>query len=184
MINLFPFDEIDAFKARLQQAKQPNRETKDIESMDLSDEVLDLLIMAYVYGTDAANEMLGTDYEPDMDEMRSTIELKIDGKDFRQRVSEHIAEGRPDLIGTVADTDSVRVYNTAALNTAIKAGATNKTWHTMEDERVRDTHDPLDNVTVPIDAYFYTYDDDKAVQPGMFSKVENNANCRCWLSFS
>ncbi len=184
MINLFPFDEIDAFKARLQQAKQPDRETKDLETMDLSDEVLDLLIMAYVYGTDAANEMLGTDYEPDMDEMRSAIEVKIDGKDFRQRVSEHIAEGRPDLIGTVADTDSVRVYNTAALNTAIKAGATNKTWHTMEDERVRDTHDPLDNVTVPIDAYFYTYDDDKAVQPGMFSKVENNANCRCWLSFS
>lgn len=184
MINLFPFDEIDAFKARLQQAKQPDRETKDLEPMDLSDEVLDLLIMAYVYGTDAANEMLGTDYEPDMDEMRSAIETKIEGKDFRQRVSEHIAEGRPDLIGTVADTDSVRVYNTAALNTAIKAGATNKTWHTMEDERVRDTHDPLDNVTVPIDAYFYTYDDDKAVQPGMFSKVENNANCRCWLSFS
>lgn len=184
MTNLFPFDEIDAFKARLQQAKQPDGETKDLEPMDLSDEVLDLLIMAYVYGTDAANEMMGTDYEPDMDEMRSAIEEKIEGKDFRQRVSEHIAEGRPDLIGTVADTDSVRVYNTAVLNTGTKAGATNKTWHTMMDDRVRDTHDPLEGITVPIDAYFYTWDDDKAMEPGGFSKAQNNCNCRCWLSIS
>lgn len=183
MVNLFPFDEIDAFKARLQQAKSPDTEGKNLNPADLSDEVLDLLIMAYVYGTDAANEMLGTDYEPDMDEMRSAIETKIEGKDFRQRVSEHIAEGRPDLIGTVADTDSVRVYNTAVLNIGTKAGATNKTWHTMEDDRVRDPHVILDKTTVPMDAYFYT-DNDKALQPGGFARADLNCNCRCWLSIS
>lgn len=184
MVNLFPFDEVDAFKARLQQAKSPDTEEKNLDPMDLSDEVLDLLIMAYVYGTDAANQMLGTDIEPSMEQMRETIEAKVAGKTFRERIAEHIDEGRPDLIGAVADTDSVRVYNAAGLQTAIKAGATSKTWHTMEDERVRDTHDPLDMITVPIDAYFYTYDDDKAIQPGAFTKAENNVNCRCYLSFS
>ena len=178
------FDEINAFKTHLQALKSPDRESKPSRSMDLSDEVLDLLIMAYIFGTNDANEMLGGSEEPTMDEMMSAIEKKTDGKDFRERISEHIEDGGVELIATVADTESIRVYNEAVLNTGIKLGAKEKTWHTMEDEKVRDTHSPLDGITVPIDAYFYTWDGDKAKNPCGFEKASNNCNCRCVLTVS
>ena len=178
---MFLFDEIDAFKEGLQSLKSLDTAQRKAKSRDYIDEVLDLLITAYVFGTEEASVMMDDDIPPDMDEMKKAIELKIDGKDFRQRIEEHLSEGNIDLIGTVADTDAIRVYNTAVLNTGLKAGATQKTWRTMEDDKVRDTHLPLDGITVPIDAYFYTYDGDKAQQPGEFEKAQNNANCRCLL---
>lgn len=180
----FLFDEIDRFKRDLQGLKSTDTEPKRANAKDLSDEVLDLLITAYVLGTNEANEMLGGSEEPDMDEMKRAIEKKIDGKGFRERIEEHVSEGNIELIGTVADTDSIRVFNEAVLNTGLKLGATKKTWHTMEDDRVRDTHSPLDGITVPIDAYFYTWDGDKATQPCGFEKAQNNCGCRCVLTVS
>jgi hypothetical protein len=179
LVNLFPFDEIDAFKAEITKS-----DSSTLQAADVEDEVLDLLIMSYVFGTNAANEMMGTDYPPNMDEMRETIEEKVAGKNYKERISEHIDEGRPDLIGAVADTDSVRVYNEAILKLGAKAGARNKTWHTMMDERVRDTHSPLEGISVPLDAYFYTWDEDRALAPGGFEKAQNNVNCRCILEIS
>lgn len=178
------FDEIDAFKRGLQGLKSPVSEPNARDEEDLSDEMLDLLISAYVFGVDDVNALMGGDESPDLSEMRAAIELKIDGKDFRDRIREHLSEGDTGMIGTVADTDAIRVYNTAVLNTGLKLGATNKTWHTMEDEKVRDTHSPLDGITVPIDAYFYTWDGDKALNPCGFEKAENNVNCRCVLTVS
>ena len=72
----------------------------------------------------------------------------------------------------------------AKLNTAAKLGATEKTWHTMGDNKVRDTHAPLDGVSAPINGQFYTWDADSAPAPGQFEKADNNVNCRCWLTFS
>ena len=183
-VQTFLFDEIDAFKRGLQALKSPVSEDKSKELEDLSDEMLDLLISAYVYGVDDTNFLMGGNESPDLNEMRATIEMKIDGKDFRERIAEHLNEGDIGMIGTVADTDAMRAYNSAVLNTGEKLGATKKTWHTMEDEKVRDTHFPLDGVTVPKDAYFYTYDGDKALQPGLFEKAENNCGCRCFLEVS
>ena len=180
---MFLFDEIDSFKLGLQALKSPDTEPKTQTSRDLSDEVLDLLIMAYVEGTNEANRSLGGSLDPDMDEMKSAIEFKIDGEGFRERIAKHLSEGDIEMIGTVADTDAIRVYNQAVLNTGVKLGAKVKTWHTMEDEKVRDTHVLLDGMTVPIDAYFYTADD-KALQPGGFETAEENCNCRCVLSVS
>jgi uncharacterized protein with gpF-like domain len=75
-----------------------------------------------------------------------------------------------------------RIYNTGVLDTVRANGVestTYKRWNTMFDDKVRDTHSPLDGVTVPYNAYFYSWDGDKARAPGMFSKAENNINCRC-----
>jgi hypothetical protein len=52
------------------------------------------------------------------------------------------------------------------------------------DDRVRDTHDPLEGVTVDWDEEFYTWDNDHAPYPGAFEKPENSVNCRCWLTYS
>ena len=182
-VQTFLFDEIDAFKRGLQGSKSPVSEGERLKSINYIDEVEDLLIMAYIYGTQDANESLGGNESPDYGQMRETIEAKIEGKDFKERIREHLKDGDLGMIGNVADTDAIRVYNSAVLNTGVKLGATKKTWHTMEDERVRDTHAPLDGVTIPIDAYFYTVGD-KALQPCGFSTAEENCNCRCVLSVS
>ena len=54
----------------------------------------------------------------------------------------------------------------------------------MADEKVRDTHQYLELMTVDIDEDFYTYDGDHASAPGMFELAQNNVNCRCELLFS
>lgn len=83
----------------------------------------------------------------------------------------------------VAETEGHRVLNQAMQSTAEKGGATTKTWVTMEDDRVRDTHDYLLGETVGIDDLFVTYDGDSAMFPGDFEGAENNVNCRCWLEY-
>lgn len=88
-----------------------------------------------------------------------------------------------DSIIRIAETETHRDSNEAALETAINGGATTKTWLTMADDRVRDTHIYLENVTVGIDEDFYTYDGDHAPAPGLFSLPENNINCRCELMY-
>ena len=59
-----------------------------------------------------------------------------------------------------------------------------KTWVTMMDDKVRDTHQYLEGMTVPLDDEFYTYDGDHAQAPGGFTKPENCVNCRCQLDIS
>ena len=88
-----------------------------------------------------------------------------------------------DLI-RIAETETHRDANTAALETAQKAGAKNKTWVTMLDDKVRETHVYLEGMTVSIGDDFYTYDGDHAPAPGLFDLAENNVNCRCELVFS
>lgn len=59
-----------------------------------------------------------------------------------------------------------------------------KVWQTMRDDRVRDTHQYIEGVEVPIDAWFYTYDSDMARFPGDFELPENNCNCRCEIRYT
>ena len=89
-----------------------------------------------------------------------------------------------DDIVRIAETESHRIANTSALDTARHGGATKKTWVTMLDDRVRETHDYLEGMTVGIDDDFYTYDGDHAPAPSLFQLASNNVNCRCELIFS
>lgn len=90
----------------------------------------------------------------------------------------------PDAIVRIAETESHRIANNAALDTAKYAGATKKTWATMLDDRVRESHDYLEGMTVDIDDEFYTWDGNHAPAPGMFGVPEEDCNCRCELLFS
>lgn len=170
---------------------------------EIRDGVWDLLEYAYMLGYSLASTELGViadwfipflpddymDAQPNADvemseeEKDETIYRKIDGKDFSQRVIEHAEQGDIPSILRVVETDGNRVYNTAGTNGARQAGATTKTWNTMMDDRVRDTHDYLEGMTVGIDEKFVTYDGDSADAPCGFSNVANNASCRCVLSF-
>lgn len=84
----------------------------------------------------------------------------------------------------VAETEGHRVLNQAMQTTAEKGGATTKTWVTMEDDRVRDTHEYLQGMQAGINGRFVTYDGDSARFPGDFSLAENNCNCRCVCVYS
>lgn len=182
-MRFLPIDELNAFQNALQAASQADREQKRVDVDKLLDDALDFLLIAYFNGSQDAAEMLGIETEPNIEEAKSAINLKIAGKDYKERLREYAPQGDISAIVKVLDTDMTRIYNTGVLDTAKTNGAKQKTWHTMEDERVRDAHVVLDTVTVPIDADFYT-DGDHAPQPGMFQSAALNCNCRCYLSVS
>lgn len=165
--------------------------------------VWDLLEYLYMLGFTTAKEEVGQiaeDVKPFLpddyddakekltDEERKVADMsifrKFDNKDFTDRVREYAELGNANEILRVVETDGNRVYNTGGIEGARKSGAKYKTWQTMSDDRVRDTHDPLHGVKVGIDDKFVTWDGDEAKQPGDFTDPSNNVNCRCWLEFS
>ena len=163
--------------------------TKEEKHEAICDFILDYLIDSYLLGLETGREFFGFEAERDMDAMRRVIEKKIDGKTFRDRVSDHLEEKSPGLMANLADSEFHRVFNEAEMEAAMQfeklTGRTMyKTWRTVGDNRVRDTHDYIDGVKKELHQKFRTFDDDEASAPGGFNKAENNAGCRCWLVIS
>lgn len=67
---------------------------------------------------------------------------------------------------------------------AIAAGYTYKTWHTEQDDRVRDSHIKKDGKRIPIKNYF-VFDACKMLYPHdlIHGNARETVNCRCSLSF-
>lgn len=116
-------------------------------------------------------------------EANKEIYKQFDNKDFQDRVSQYAELGDTSKILKVVETDGNRVYNAGGYNGA-KGRYKYKTWVTMMDDKVRDTHDYLEGITIPIEDKFVTYDGDEARFPGDFSDPSNVINCRCELSYS
>lgn len=149
------------------------------------DAVLDLLIMAYMYGDFDFNEQTNAAQTVDVDTMYVSIYRDIAGENFAERVRKYADEGDIEGILRVAETETTRDYNTGANDAAVASGLNlRKTWVTMRDDRVRDTHEPLYGVTVGMDERFYAIDGDSARFPGDFEKASNNCNCRCAIVYS
>lgn len=124
-------------------------------------------------------------------ELYETVYKPIAGETFEQRVDRRLREGTltEESLERIIDTDYHRCEETGAYNTAVNYAEENgrtpyKIWRTMLDDRVRETHWYIEGVEVPMDERFYTFDNDSARFPGDFEKVENNANCRCWLTYT
>ena len=189
MQSILPFDEMNNFALKLSgmfpEGKLPPAQEAKQEEEDIIDEMLDLFLLAYATGNNITNANLSFGWEPPISEVMETVDKEVAGKTWRQRVEDYFANGGTgdDLI-RIVETEVHRIANTAALDTAIRAGATKKTWVTMMDDRVRETHDYLEGQTVGITEDFWTYDGDHASAPGLFSTPENNVNCRCELLFS
>ena len=189
MASILPFDELNSFIEKLRSmfpdGKLPTKEEAREKEEDIIDEMLDLFLLAYAQGNSVTSETLSFDWTPSVDDAMEVIDKEVAGKTWRQRVEDYFANGGSvgDLI-RIAETETHRDANESALSTAKRAGAKSKTWVTMMDDKVRETHDYLEGVTVGIDDEFITYDGDKAYAPGMFSLAANNANCRCELLFS
>lgn len=182
MSNLLPLDEINNLKVFMETV---GTENLDVET--ITDDIFDILLIAYMSGIAEANRQLGTDEGLVFSEFQEAIYKEIDGKTYIDRVKEHVKQKSIGEIVTVADTEAHRVFNTGSFNVAKKvADSTNlmKTWETMEDERVRETHDNLLGVKIPFDERFHTTDGDSARFPGDFETAEENANCRCFIVYS
>ena len=184
--SILPFDELNALGERLKKHFNADGHiASEQDCEDIIDEMFELFLLAYTSAVEGVNEQFKTDFEPSLWEIENVLNKPVEGAPWRDRVyAWYAADGTVDDILRIAETETTRIGNTAALDTATKAGATTKTWLTMLDDRVRDTHSYLEGVTVPIDADFYCYDGDHAPQPGGFEKAENNCGCRCEMRFN
>lgn len=192
---LLPWDRLNLLKTQVEtltiEYEWQGEKRRRIRPKECCDLILDWLIECYLLGDEYVHESFsdpgfGADMgrgTVDTDEMYETIYRKVAGKDFDQRVREYATTGDIESIMRVAETDATRVFNESELKTAQRVGATSKTWNTMADLRVRDTHNYLEGMTVGINDDFYTYDGDHAPSPGQFELASNNCNCRCWLTF-
>jgi hypothetical protein len=178
---------------------------KEEKKQKICDAVLDLLIMAYVFGCDRVVEGLPeeqtvllsqTDFEPEgtnisQQELYEVIYKPIAGETFEQRIRRRIDEETSDeeTLNRIMETDYHRVEETGADYTARTIGGhlhlnVYKTWRGMLDERERDQHWLAEGQTVPRDQMFTMPDGSQAMYPGMFGIAEQDCNCRCWAEYT
>ncbi len=184
-MTILPVDELNALSADLSVHFENGKIRSEQDKEDIIDEMLDLFLLAYANGTEAANGDLGTDIRPELSDVERAIYKPVAGETWRQRVEKYYRDGGTEYdIARIAETDMTRIYNTAVLDVADRDGSpgTLKRWETMMDDRVRDTHDYLQSMVVPYNEDFYTFDGDNARAPGMFTLPENNINCRCTIT--
>lgn len=187
MASILPFDELNRFTESLRERFYgvANISERKEEEEDIIDEMLDLFLLAYARGNIVTNDSLSSDWKPSSDEVMGVVDAEVANRTWRERVEDYFSNGGSvDDLVRIAETETHRVANTAALSTAKEAGAKFKTWVTMMDDRVRETHDYLEGTTVEINEEFFTYDGAHAPAPGMFGVPEEDINCRCELIFS
>lgn len=169
-------DELNVLRHDLRQYAGDTAKIKDL--------VLDWLLLAYADGVADVNRQLSGEWQPDIDRVQDVVSADVGGMTIDERIDQYIyledIEGLADIVGN----ERQRVYNTASYDTATALKAKTKTWHTMEDDKVRDTHEYIDRMTKPIDEPFYTFDGDSAMYPQGFESASNNINCRCYLTFT
>lgn len=182
---VFPWDELNGIRTKIERiAYTDENGNKKYDREKLCDLVYEFLEYSWTMGVDNVNEEMSTSFAPQDAEMRREIYRKIAGEDFTDRLTEYAETADLDSIMRVVETDSHRLLNTASLTTAKKAGAKYKTWLTMMDDRVREAHQPLNAITIPIDDMFVTWDGYKTDKPGNFGVPELDINCRCFLTFT
>ena len=153
----------------------------EINRLDFEAELEELFESLYTVLYDAYIRGFG-DEEPKEDLIELLIFFKYDGKDPFDLLEEAYKDKDTVRIKTIFDNEYHRMFNTGAYDYG-KEHCETKKWVTMNDFKVRDTHNYLEGIEVPVDAEFITYDGDAALYPGGFSNASNNVNCRCVLEY-
>lgn len=184
--NLFNWDELNILREDairfVRDAKQKKPRKEDIDRF--CDYMEFVFCLIYDYGWKDAEQIIGIVPAKDgLDD--KAVNLEIDGETFRERAEKQIADLSEEGILRIIETEMHRDYNTGVYDAAKQSGKrVMKHWNTMQDGRVRETHDYLEGAVVRVDDRFYTFDGDSALAPGGFSKPENNCNCRCWITLT
>lgn len=152
----------------------------------------DFLINAYVSGAKDTLEELGQDTAL-IDEinivpgLQSALQQAQGGMDYSNRTILGYFEYSTKEMQRLVTNEYHRLYNAGAYemakNLEVSGMKVGKKWHTMQDEKVRDTHLYLEGDVVGLDDYFFTFDGDEALYPGDFTQPENNINCRCRVTY-
>ena len=178
------WDELNILRDSAVDMIRSQKKRRDEHELDRWCDYMDfVLCLMYDYGWKDAEEIVGiVPFKDGLDD--KTVNLDIEGETFRNRIHKQVDAGSLEGVLRIIDTEAHRDYNTGVYDAAIKSGAKGlrKRWETMQDGRVRDTHDYLQSMEVGLDDRFYTYDGDSARFPGDFSLASNNANCRCWVT--
>ena len=193
-MNLAPWDELDVLTRRLNEWRadwNPEKPPEARVRRECIDEVIDLLIMAYVYGRQDAMETLDWIVPASAQtatEMQKALFTEIAGETFEDRINRYMEHFDVESIVRVVESEITRDYAAGGRDTAKavqRAGVSvKKTWNTVGDEKVRDQHIPLHGITLDLDDVFVTYSGDSAQAPGGFSDPALNVNCRCWLTYT
>ena len=178
---LTKLDELNVIMLESYYSEDRKQRAKKVE-----DDLFDLLVEAYLLGIDHVTDSTGRVILVDSEKMEQAVYRKIDKKDFMDRVEEHVREENVTALQTLAETEYHRVFNEATADGAADytretGKPLSKTWRTMRDNRVRETHEGLEGQRIPFDSWFFANDGDQALFPGGFANPENNVNCRCWL---
>ena len=88
----------------------------------------------------------------------------------------------PEKLQRMIECEANRVFNSGVIEAGKGVEGLTKTWETMMDDRVRDTHFWLEGTTIPFDEEFVTLTGASGLAPGMFDDPEETVNCRCFLT--
>ena len=159
---------------------------------EIVEHILNILKLAYIRGKKKVCDELDWEWEDYLlfgDWETEVILKEFDGKNVIDRIREYVKSYDAQKLAVVIDTEYHRDYNTGEEDMAEyiderSITRVKKTWCTMLDDKVRDSHDYLEGMTVYRDEKFFTYDGDSARFPGDFNLAENNINCRCYVKYS
>lgn len=165
-----------------------------MENMSLTeflDSAEDILIAAYKRGREDVLAMLDYSFAYDLDisKLSSGLNAIQGGMSYVNRIILGFQNYSLKEMQRLMSAEYHRMYNLGAYDVVeeiqrIDNVAILKEWHTVGDEKVRDSHRFLEGYQVPLDEFFYTFDGDKALYPGGFEKPENNCSCRCIILYS
>lgn len=190
------FDEINRLGDYLYEEYTSGKRT----TVEINAILSDIFVSAFLRGILVAFTDLGIDVESDeyayykslLDDSNvaeRSVNQEIDGKTYQERVEEHLLNlDGESSIQKIVETEVHRNMNNAIydVGNVIQESGTPiyKTWRTMLDDRVRDSHDYLEGTKLEIDEEFYTYNGNHALFPGQFGVGEEDVNCRCYAQIS
>lgn len=179
MSNVFHWDELEIIRKDAELLFRRAEKPKKEEVEQFCDYLEFILCLIYAYGWHDAEEVIGTvQMVAGSDDM--AVNLEVAGETFRDRIS---VDSTCEEVQRIIETESHRDYNTGVFDAAVGSGDLTlmKTWQTMKDDKVRDSHRYLDGLKVGINDRFYTDDGDSAMYPGDFDNPALNINCRCFM---
>lgn len=190
------FDEINRLGDYLYEEYTSGKRT----TVEINAILSDIFVSAFLRGILVAFTDLGIDVESDeyayykslLDDSNvaeQSVNQEIDGKTYQERVEEHLLNlDGESSIQKIVETEVHRNMNNAIydVGNVIQESGTPiyKTWRTMLDDRVRDSHDYLEGTKLEIDEEFCTYNGNHALFPGQFGVGEEDVNCRCYAQIS
>lgn len=148
----------------------------------ITDLMLDWLALAYADGKTDVEDQLRGETDIPVGRIQEVIYAKVGGKTAFERLEDDL-DSIEDLF-LLFENERQRVYNTAGHDTAENLGAKYKTWHTMLDNRVRDSHEYLEGMVKPMNEPFYTYNGNSAMYPRSFGEPSEDINCRCYVTYT